>query len=614
MKKFWYYFDLFILVLLVFSLIFSVGVFMHQETRDGFSLIVNLIALVPVLISTFKALKNRKITVDLLASIALLLSLINHEYFSSLFINLMLTTARIVDSYTERKTEDSIKSLLKLKPEKARIKTKNGVEEVKINDIKIGDIVLVGLGQRVPVDGKILNGSASLDQSSLTGESLPVEKKEGEEVLSSTLVTSGELEIEAVRVGKDTALEKIIQLVSDSQLNKPEITMRSDRFAQWYIILTFIVTIVLYIITNNLNLVLSVILVVCADDIAVAVPLAFIGGTRAASRLGIIIKGGKYLEAIGEVKTLIVDKTGTLTRGKLKVNEIFTLEKKSEILKVIFSIVQGSIHPVSEAIEEFLMSEKIKSVKHEELKEFKGLGISVVYKGEKYFFGRRQFILDQVKKINKNYEEFIMNAEEKGFNASILSNSKEVLAVVTLSDRLKPDTKKVISELREEGIERIIMLTGDNEKVAKTIAEETGIQEYHANLLPEDKIKYLKSFLNKDSKTAMIGDGVNDAASLSLADVGIAMGGIGSDAAIDSADIILVNDQLTKVKEVIDLSKFILNIAKQDYIIWVLVNILGLSLVFGGVLTPSGAAFYNFITDFIPLINSMRAFFWKRKK
>ncbi|MFS8130816.1 MAG: heavy metal translocating P-type ATPase [Candidatus Dojkabacteria bacterium] len=612
MKNFAFKSDVFILVLLIFALIFSVTNAFQPQNQENISLVINIIAIIPVFISTIKAIKNRKITVDLLASVALLLALANKEYFSSLFINLMLTTARIVDGYTEKKTEDSIKSLLDLKPEKVRIKTKDGIQTIRIEAIRQGDIVMVNLGERVPIDGKIVNGHASLDLSSLTGESLPVERKEGEEVLSSSLITSGDIEVRAERVGKDTALEKIIQLVSESVENKPEITQRADIFAKWYIIIISIVTVILYLITRNLNFILSIILVVCADDIAVAIPLAFIGGTRAASRLGIVIKGGKYLEAMSEIKTLVVDKTGTLTTGKLKVNEVFS--KEDNILQIVYAITEGSTHPVAKAIAEYAKLEKTKYKQPKDLEEIEGHGITAVVNGVTYFLGKKDFVEKKVRVINKAYTDFISEQEDKGFNVSVISDTKKVVGVISLSDRVKSDTQKVVRELDALGVKKIVMLTGDNEKIAKTVSLESGIKEYHANFLPADKQKFVKKLLNSKSKTAMIGDGVNDAASLSLADIGISMGAIGSDSAIDASDVILIDDKLSKIPKAIELSRFILNISKQDYAIWIIVNIIGLGLVFGGVLNPSGAAFYNFITDFIPLFNSLRAFFWKGKK
>ena len=612
MKKFGFQFDLFVLVLLIFGLIFSAANFFTDSAQTLFSVVVNVIALVPLLISIFKAIKRRKITVDLLAGIALLLSLLNKEFTSSLFINLMLTTARLVDGYTEKKTEDSIKSLLKLKPQKVRIKTKSGVQIIKADNIRVGDIVFVELGERIPIDGKIIKGHAALDLSSLTGESLPIERKEGEEVLSSSLITSGEIEVLAVRVGKDTALEKIIQLVSNSQENKPEITQQSDRFASFYIVISFAVTVVLYLITQNLNFVLSIILVICADDIAVAIPLAFIGGTRAASKMGIIIKGGKYLEAMNEVKTLVVDKTGTLTTGRLKVNEVFT--KYENISQIIYSLAEGSTHPVAKAIALYSQSQKVKYKEPKDLEEIEGHGIKAEVNGVTYYLGKKDYIENKVRVINKDYTDFIKDQEDKGFNVTLISDNRKVLGVISLSDKIKPGTKKIVQELKNLGISKIVMLTGDNEKIAKTVSQETGIKEYHANLLPEGKTHKLQALLNKQSKTAMIGDGVNDAASLSLADIGISMGAMGSDAAIDASDIILIDDKLSKVTDTIELSRFVLKISKQDYVIWVIVNVIGLGLVFGGVLNPSGAAFYNFITDFIPLFNSLRTFFWKGKK
>lgn len=286
---------------------------------------VSLIATIPVIWSAAKAVMSREISVDLLASVALVASFLAEQWSSVAFINLMLTSARIFGDYTESKARAAIESLLKLRPEKIKVRRGKEVVEIHIGDVKIGDLVVIETGDRIPVDGEIMQGDASIDQSSLTGESIPVNKTVSDKVLSSTLNVSGSLLVRAEKIGKDTTLEKIIALVDESQKQKSNIRTVADKFADWYVAIAFVGAVLIYISSRDINLVLAVLLVVCADDIAIAVPLAFYSAIGYAARRGVIVKGGKFLEGLTKIKTVIMDKTGTLTLGKLKVNEILPL-------------------------------------------------------------------------------------------------------------------------------------------------------------------------------------------------------------------------------------------------------------------------------------------------
>lgn len=575
---------------------------------------VAILGTLPVVLSAAKALKEKEIGIDLLASVALVFSLLAKEYASAAFINLMLASARILGTYTENRSRQAIQNLLKLKPQKAKIMAGGKIVELPISEIKKGDLVVVGLGDRVPIDGSVVSGEAEVDQSSLTGESLPVDKKIGDSVFSSTLVASGNLIVKTEKIGKETTLEKIIDLVKEAEQRKPGITTLVQIFTAWYVTLMLAGSIVLYLVSRDLSLVLAVVLVICADDIAVAVPLAFIASIGHAAKKGVIIKGGDFLEALNKAKILIVDKTGTLTRGKLKVENLLVFGdfKLSNVLQLASDASLLSSHPSAKAILRYAEENNIKPRQPDKFREISGKGAEAVVSGKKIIVGKLSFLEEARVKITDHQRHDVDSEKDKGFNTTLIGWNGDLVGFFTLADEIRPDVKNILSEVKDLGIEKIIMLTGDNEKIAARVAGQTGITAYHANLLPEDKLNYLKKYLSKDYKVMAIGDGVNDAALLNAADIGIAMGGIGADVTIESGDIVLMQDNLSQVPETMRLASYTERVSRQDFVIWALTNGAGLYLVFSGfipeIILPTFSAAYNFSTDFIPILNSVRLF------
>ena len=595
-------FDYFLIICLSTSLLFF--------RSTPFLIFFGIIGVVPVLISGVKSLLNKKISVDLLATIALTVSIIHHEWVSVAFINLMITSARIFGEYTETRAHKAIASLLKLRPTTVKVKQPNSIIEIPIQQVKSGMQIIIQAGERVPVDGQIISGYGEVDYSSLTGESLPLHKETGDQILSSTLNLAGSFIVRADKVGPDTQFEKIIRLMEKAQSQKTLVTTTIDQFTTWYILATVFVTILLYLSTRNLNLVLSLLLVTCADDIAVAIPLTYWGAIAKAASRGIIIKGSSYLEGLGQIKTLLVDKTGTLTLGQIKVSHVVPLNHTDHdhIIKIAAATESISTHPLAKAIVRYAKSLKINYKTPTTFEEVTGLGVFATINKDKILVGKLDFLKKKKIKITSDVLTQINLIESEGHNIVLVAKNQKIIGIIGLGDELKNGIKMTIAKLKNIGISQVVMLTGDNLQVATTVAKETGINQFHANLLPENKLDYVKKYLNPHSKVGYVGDGVNDSAAISLADIGFAMGAIGSDSAIEAADVALMDDKFIKIYESIKLSHFTLKIARQDFIIWGVVNLLGLFLVFAGVLNPASAAAYNFITDFFPLLNSIRVF------
>lgn len=597
-------------LLLLFLAGHYLGIFSSSVDR-WLLIVISLAATAPVMLSAVRSLKNKRVSVDLLASVALVMALMNQQWSSAAFVNLMLTLARIFEGYTRDATRRAIQHLLKLRPERVRVERAGAIVFIAVSEIELGERIHVELGERIAADGTVVSGQAQVDQSSLTGESLPLTKGVGDRVLSSTLNVSGSLVIRADRVGQDTIFEKMVKLVEQAQREKPRIETVADRFAGWYITLTFVGAALLYFFSSDLKLVLAVMLVTCADDIAVAIPLAFSVGIAQAAKHGIIVKGGAYLEGLARAKIFILDKTGTLTLGRLKVARIAAKNgfSEAEIVRLAASFHIFSSHPVAQAVVEFAQARKIDLHPIREFKEHSGEGSHAAVDGHKAVTGKLDFLEKEgVVVAASDRAEFERFKQIGRYSIMPVAYDDRIIGFILLEDEVRPETKNSLDRLRLLGAEKIVMLTGDNEKVAANIAKTCGIDEYRAELLPEDKLRHIKGYIRSGRRVVMIGDGVNDAAALAMADVGIAMGAIGSDAAIEAADLALMEDNLSKVPVAYELSQRISRMVRQDFWIWGIVNGIGLVLVLSRILGPEGAAVFNFLGDFIPIFNSLRLF------
>lgn len=590
-------------------LVIRYGNFLPPEIINPFLFGVSIVANIPVLIATIRSLYEKRITTDLLATIALVFSFIAQEWASAAFITLMLAFARILHTWSDMKARRALDNLAKLRPKSAKVRYQESISEVPINKVRTGDIIVVSLGESVAADGRVLKGDCLLDQSSITGESVPVYKKEGDSVMSGSILIQGSLEFLVQKIGFNSTIEKIIRLVEEAGKKKARIVGIADKLAGYYIAGAFFLAVGVYFFSHDIKLVLSILLVVCADEIAVAIPLAFVIAVAISAKRGVIIKGSSFLEEISRLKMLVVDKTGTLTRGRLSVSGCVI--DKGISAKTFFEVAAEtasiSTHPAAKAIEIYVSSRaKPKGLTF--IEEKIGKGVIGKIKGETYVLGRKVLLEELKINISSDLLFRTKEAEMLGYNITFISKNKVALGFFIVSDELKPYIKKNIDELRSLGVAEITMLTGDNVMVAHRIGLEAGVTQVRANLLPDEKLKEVEKILKKNPKeiVGVVGDGVNDAASLRRAPIGIVMGGVGSDVSIEAADIILMHDDFSKIPETMRLSRFVMNIAKQNFMWWIVINSVGLYLVFTHVLNPTSAAAFNFLTDFIPLLNALR--------
>jgi heavy metal translocating P-type ATPase len=605
-----YYFDI---ILIVFTVVFMVmSFFMHESWSNSVLATVSFLGLLPVIVSAVRSTMKKQISVDLLASVALIFSLLSQEWFSASFITLMLASARIFDYLTDTRARKIIQSLMKYHVEWVRVRVGETVKDIHIKEVKPGDLVVVDAGDRMPVDGVVESGNASVDESSLTGESELVTKKAGDKVFTSTVNESGSLVVKAVSVGDDTTLSRIIALVEEASRDKSKAERMADRFTEWYIGIVLLASVAMYLSGLSLQFILSVLLVVCADDVAVAVPLAFTSAISGMAKKGVIIKGSAAFEQISRLKYVLTDKTGTLTKGSPKIVDVktyggLTREKALELYGMGSS---ESKHAISKAILEYLKKNNVKVHAPHESEEIPGHGVTFSHDDEKMFIGRFSTLEKQGVKVPEAMNKDASVEKDNAHGLIALAVNGEAVGLISYVDELRPRMKEIIEETKALGVKEWHMLTGDNEKAAHLVATELGIASPHANMTPETKVEFVRKFEKEKGKkevVAYIGDGVNDAASLALADVSIAMGGIGSDAAIEAADITIMHDHLNRLPVIMKTARNVRNIMWQCFYIWAITNLIGLGLVAFGLIGPAGAAAYNFITDFIPIGNALRA-------
>lgn len=487
--------------------------------------------------------------------------------------------AEFLEEYAAQRAKNSIGSLLKLAPETATILKGKKELKVHVHDVNIGDILIVKPGDRIPIDGIVTSGSSSINQASITGESIPVSKKIGDEVFAGTINEEGYLEIKATIKSDNTLLSKIIKLVENAEKEKSKTEAFIDRFAKYYTPIVIMLSVLLFVIPVFIlkqpfdtwfyrSLVLLVVSCPCA--LAISTPVSMVSAITSAARNGVLIKGGTHIEEMKTVKAIVFDKTGTLTEGKPEVTDVVTLNNytEKEIIDITASLESKSKHPIAQAIVKYSTNQKVKMHNVELFVSIPGKGIRGKLQKKLYHAGSPGYF--NMLKL-KYPKDMIEKLENEGKTAIIIANENQVIGIIAVMDKLRDTSHDMISVLKKNGI-RTIMLTGDNERVAHAISEKIGIDEHHAGLLPEHKVKKIDEFLEKYECVAMVGDGVNDAPALAKAHVGIAMGSVGSDVAIETADIALMHDDLTKIDYLFRLSNKTMAVVKQNISISILVK------------------------------------------
>ncbi|WP_049690868.1 heavy metal translocating P-type ATPase [Anaerococcus jeddahensis] len=543
----------------------------------------------------------------------------NNLYFeSAAMILTLITLGKYFEKRSKGQTKKSLESLMDLAPKKARVLKDDKEVEVLVEDLKKGDLILVRPGESIAVDGIIKEGSSLVDESAITGESMPVNKNIGDEVISATINKQGSFVFEATKVGEDTTLSKIIELVNDANETKAPIAKLADKISAVFVpaviiisILTFITWMFLgYGFEFSLNLAISVLVISCPCALGLATPMAIMVSTGKSAQFGLLFKNAESLENLHKVDTILLDKTGTITEGKPQVTDFKTEIDENEFIKIISSIENNSEHPLSNAINEYAKEKNIGTEKIEEFESISGKGIKAKYKNKIYFGGNISLMKDQNINLN-SYEKIADKFSNEGKTSMYFSDEKNVIGIVAVQDRPKSLSKIAIDEMKKMGYE-VRMITGDNEKTAEAIRKSLNIDEKYAEVLPQDKEKEVKKLQNQGKKVLMVGDGINDAPALARSDVSMAIGN-GTDVAIESADVILIKNNILDIVSAIKLSKATIKTIKENLFWAFFYNIIGIPLAagllyptFGLKLSPMFGAFAMSLSSVFVCLNSLR--------
>ncbi|MDI3311994.1 MAG: cation-translocating P-type ATPase, partial [Thermoanaerobacterium sp.] len=493
-----------------------------------YKVVANILMLASAVISGYKILKSallslkyKTVSINLLVSIAAAGAIIIGEYWEAAAVTFLFSLGGFLESYTLKKTRNALKYLIDMAPKVAHVVKDGVVVDVPAEDVKVKDIVAVKSGEKIPVDGFVVKGNASVNQSSITGESMPVDVNIGNFVYSGTINENGYIEVETVNSGEDTTFSKILYLVEEAQGEKAPTQKFIEKFSKYYTPSVIIASIITFLIKRDLMMALTFLVIACPGALVISTPISVVSAIGNAARHGVIIKGGEFLENLGKVNIMAFDKTGTLTEGKpFVVNIISVGASRDELLKIAKSLEIKSEHPIAKAITSYAVNEEVFDVN--DFAVVTGEGVKGKAKNNVYYVGNRKLMINNGINID-GITDYMEREEALGRTPLIVAKNGSAIGIISISDKVKSSSIDAVKKLKKLGIKKTVMLTGDNERTAKQVKEQLDLDEHFSELLPDEKLEILKS-LKKEGIVAMVGDGVNDAPSLAYADIGISMG------------------------------------------------------------------------------------------
>ena len=555
----------------------------------------------PVFKNVISATLRRQIISHTLMTLGVIAALAVGEWVTAAIVVIFMRVGEYVENFTTEGARRAVKELTAIAPQTARVERDGAEVEVPVADVKVGEVVIVRPGERIPVDGEVVNGQATIDQAAITGESMPVEVTNGAHVFAATIAKLGSLRVKTLRVGADTTFGRVVKLVEEAEANRADVQRFADKFSAYYLPIVAGIAALTFLLSRNPLATAAVLVVACSCSIALATPVAMLASIGASAKRGLLIKGGKYLEVLARADVVLVDKTGTLTLGEPEITDVVPLNglSRKDILSLAASAERYSEHPLAEAVRVLARNENIAVVEPTDFEAVPGKGIRAKVNGNLVVIGNRRLVQ------TSESIPIAKQLEENGKTLLFLKRDDEIAGILAASDTLRPEVPAALAELRALGIKHIQLLTGDNERTASALAEKIGV-EYRANLLPENKIEIVKEFQSKGHTVVMVGDGVNDAPALAQADIGIAMGAAGTDIAIEAAHIALMREDWSLVPEALRIARRTMGIVKMNLGFTALYNVVGLALAAFGFLPPVFAAAAQSIPDVGILTNSAR--------
>lgn len=552
---------------------------------DALLITASIVAGVPTFIKAWKASRLKMFSIELLVTIAVIGALIIGEYVESAAVTFLFLFGAFLEGRSLEKARASLKSLMDMAPLVATVVRDGLRSTIMAEEVIKNDLVIIQTGEKIPIDGRVITGNASVNEAAITGESIPVSKGLDDQVFSGSILDSGYLEVIAENVGEDTTFAKIIELVEEAQEGKAKTQRFLEKFATIYTPGIMVLSVLVWAITQDVHLALTFLVIACPGALVISAPVSIVAGIGNAARNGILIKGGEVMENLAKLNAFVFDKTGTLTKGKPEVTAIkgFGITEE-ELLLMAAEAEVISEHHLGRAIVKKAEKTGLKLVnKPTEVNVLKGRGIEVNLDGRPLFIGNRKGLVQNEITIETEVESYATQQERAGNTAVFIADDKKVLGIISIADTIKDKAKDTIDNLRAAGIKHLVMLTGDNKHTANIVGEQLGLDRIYAELLPEDKALKVKACMGKGIKLAMLGDGVNDAPAIASADVGIAMGVAGTDIAMETADVVLMADNLDKLTHAVKLAKTTVRNMKQNMFIAVGT----VALLLAGVLTKN---------------------------
>ena len=567
----------------------------------------------PIVKSAVKTLLIPDLNVDTLVSIAAIAAVAVGAYREAATVIFIMLLGEFLEGVTVGKTRKAIASLIQLSPKTAWVRRESTEVQVPIEDVKPKEVVIVRPGERIPVDGKIISGCGSVNQSTLTGESIPVEKDVGDKVYCGTFNESGSCEVEATQVAEDTKLAHIKRLILEAQAEKSPTQRVMDRFSRYFIPAIILIALATFLVTGEIIRAITILIVACPCALVLGTPTAVVAAIGNAARQGILIKGGAYLEQMGRLKTLLLDKTGTLTHGRPRVIETTALDgtDEKEVLYWAAIAEKRSEHPLARAITEKTEALGLNVPHPQSFENFRGKGVKAQWNSKTIVVGSSEMMKGEGVEVPESVRTLLESKQSEGMTSLLIAADRRLFGIISIADTLREGAKEAIEQVRGQGVSEIWMLTGDSALVADRIGRELGIR-YEAKLLPEDKVMSVKEWKRKGRVVAMIGDGVNDAPALAAADIGIAMGAVGTDVAIETADIALMTDDLGKIPAVVRLSRKALRVIKENLVFALIFNTIMVILSAQGWVTMILGAVLHQASSLLVILSSMRLLQKKR--
>ena len=579
-----------------------------SQSKDYVLIASSLFAGYFIAIKAFQALRMRAFSIELLVTIAVIGALIIGEYVESAVVTFLFIFGAYLESRTLEKTRSSLRDLIDQTPTEATVIRPEGHIKLPVEDVVKGDRVLIRSGEKVAVDGAIISGQALIVEAAITGESVPASKAVGDRVFSGTIIDNGYIEVTADRIGDDTTFAKIIEMVEEAQESKTTTQKFLDRFANIYTPSIVVLSVLVYVITRNVELALTFLVIACPGALVISAPVSMVAGIGNGARNGVLIKGGEIMEKLSKIDLVIFDKTGTLTKGKPEVTEVksWNLDDNT-LLRLVAEAEKVSEHHLGQTIvAEAKKRELSLSEEPQDVAIIKGGGMLATVRGQHLAIGNRKLMADQGVSIDEHIEAYATGRERAGNTAVLVAIDKKLAGVISIADQIKPEAKTAIEQLRRAGVKKTYMLTGDNRHTAQLVGDELGLDAVHAELLPQDKVKWVNELKSEGYRVAMVGDGINDAPALATADVGLAMGVGGTDISMETADIVLMSDRLDQFAHAYSLAKATVRNMQQNTIMAVgtVVFLLG-GVLLGKIFLASGMLVHE-LSVLLVTLNAVR--------